>query len=61
MELALKYAVQSIENDDEILPNITVEYDIHYVHRDDSFHTAKNGTPRIPTHMKKLHIIHWSL
>ncbi|KAF0295768.1 Glutamate receptor ionotropic, kainate 2 [Amphibalanus amphitrite] len=42
IETAFKYAIQTINEGTDILPNITLEYDIRYVHRDDSFHTAKN-------------------
>ncbi|XP_069974168.1 uncharacterized protein [Penaeus vannamei] len=42
-ELAFKYAVYRINSDKVILPNTTLVFDIQYVPRDDSFHTAKKG------------------
>jgi len=42
-ELAFKYAVYKINKDKIILPKTTLEYDIQYVPRDDSFHASKKG------------------
>nr|XP_045621985.1 glutamate receptor ionotropic, kainate 2-like [Procambarus clarkii] len=46
-ELAFKYAVYKINNDKVILPNTTLVFDIQYVPRDDSFHTAKKACKQI--------------
>ncbi|XP_069959651.1 glutamate receptor ionotropic, kainate 2 isoform X4 [Cherax quadricarinatus] len=46
-ELAFKYAVYQINNDRVILPNTTLVFDIQYVPRDDSFHTAKKACKQI--------------
>ncbi|XP_064081833.1 glutamate receptor ionotropic, kainate 2-like isoform X1 [Macrobrachium nipponense] len=46
-ELAFKYAVYRINNDKVILPNTTLVFDIQYVPRDDSFHTAKKACKQI--------------
>ncbi|KAK8390471.1 hypothetical protein O3P69_010275 [Scylla paramamosain] len=46
-ELAFKYAVYRINNDKFILPNTTLVFDIQYVPRDDSFHTAKKACKQI--------------
>ncbi|EGI60904.1 Glutamate receptor, ionotropic kainate 2 [Acromyrmex echinatior] len=42
-ELAFKYAVYKINKDKIILPKTTLEYDIQYVPKDDSFHASKKG------------------
>ena len=42
-ELAFKYAVYKINKDRLILPKTTLEYDIQYVPKDDSFHASKKG------------------
>ncbi|KAF2902667.1 hypothetical protein ILUMI_03520 [Ignelater luminosus] len=42
-ELAFKYAVYKINRDKTILPYTSLEYDIRYVPRDDSFHASKKG------------------
>lgn len=48
-ELAFKYAVYKINKDKIILPKTTLEYDIQYVPKDDSFHASKKGehAPRV--------------
>lgn len=46
-ELAFKYAVYRINSDKVILPNTTLVFDIQYVPRDDSFHTAKKACKQI--------------
>lgn len=43
-EQLFKYAVERINRDPELLPNTTLIYDIHYVDREDSWHTSKKGT-----------------
>lgn len=43
LELAFKHAVFSVNRDPELLPGTALEHDIRFVHRDDSFHTAKKG------------------
>ncbi|EFN77444.1 Glutamate receptor, ionotropic kainate 1, partial [Harpegnathos saltator] len=40
-ELAFKYAVYKINKEKIILPKTTLEYDIQYVPKDDSFHASK--------------------
>ncbi|OAD55479.1 hypothetical protein WN48_04794 [Eufriesea mexicana] len=42
-ELAFKYAVYKINKERHILPKTTLEYDIQYVPKDDSFHASKKG------------------
>lgn len=42
-ELAFKYAVYKINKERLILPKTTLEYDIQYVPKDDSFHASKKG------------------
>lgn len=42
-ELAFKYAVYRINKDRNLLPDLTLIYDIQYVPRDDSFHASKKG------------------
>ncbi|XP_037073866.1 glutamate receptor ionotropic, kainate 1-like [Pollicipes pollicipes] len=43
VEMAFKYAVLKVNSDTLLLPNITLEYDIQYAYRDDSFHAAKKA------------------
>ena len=43
MEMAFKYAVMRVNNDTLLLPNISLEYDIQYAYKEDSFHAAKKG------------------
>ncbi|XP_045024645.1 glutamate receptor ionotropic, kainate 2 isoform X1 [Daphnia magna] len=42
-EQLFKYAVERINRDPELLPNTTLIYDIHYVDREDSWHTSKKA------------------
>lgn len=42
-ELAFKYAVYKINRDKTILPYTSLQYDIRYVPKDDSFHASKKG------------------
>ncbi|KAL7636661.1 UNVERIFIED_CONTAM: hypothetical protein RMT77_012408 [Armadillidium vulgare] len=46
-ELAFKYAVYNINQNKLLLPNTTLVYDIQYVPKDDSFHTAKKACKQI--------------
>ncbi|XP_076389983.1 glutamate receptor ionotropic, kainate 2 isoform X3 [Megachile rotundata] len=45
-EVAFKYAVYKI-NKDRILPRTTLEYDIQYVPKDDSFHASKKACQQV--------------
>lgn len=42
-EISFKIAVYRINKDKNILPKTTLEYDIQYVPKDDSFRTSKKG------------------
>lgn len=42
-EVAFKYAIHRINQNKILLPNTTLEYDIQYVRRDDSFHATKKA------------------
>ncbi|TGZ31937.1 Glutamate receptor, ionotropic kainate 2 [Temnothorax longispinosus] len=46
-ELAFKYAVYKINKDKIILPKTTLEYDIQYVSKDDSFHASKKACQQV--------------
>ncbi|XP_018374399.1 PREDICTED: glutamate receptor ionotropic, kainate 2-like isoform X3 [Trachymyrmex cornetzi] len=46
-ELAFKYAVYKINKDKIILPKTTLEYDIQYVPKDDSFHASKKACQQV--------------
>ncbi|XP_076672007.1 glutamate receptor ionotropic, kainate 2 isoform X3 [Andrena cerasifolii] len=46
-ELAFKYAVYKINKDRLILPKTTLEYDIQYVPKDDSFHASKKACQQV--------------
>ncbi|XP_014598152.1 PREDICTED: glutamate receptor ionotropic, kainate 2 isoform X7 [Polistes canadensis] len=46
-ELAFKYAVYKINKDKIILPKTTLEYDIQYVPKDDSFHASKKACHQV--------------
>ncbi|XP_026670138.1 glutamate receptor ionotropic, kainate 2-like isoform X3 [Ceratina calcarata] len=46
-ELAFKYAVYKINKDKLILPETTLEYDIQYVPKDDSFHASKKACQQV--------------
>ncbi|XP_034173812.2 glutamate receptor ionotropic, kainate 2 isoform X3 [Osmia lignaria lignaria] len=46
-ELAFKYAVYKINKDRTILPKTTLEYDIQYVPKDDSFHASKKACQQV--------------
>ncbi|XP_066598064.1 glutamate receptor ionotropic, kainate 2-like isoform X4 [Prorops nasuta] len=46
-ELAFKYAVYKINKDKVILPKTTLEYDIQYVPKDDSFHASKKACQQV--------------
>ena len=43
MEMGFKYAVMKVNNDTLLLPDLSLEYDIQYAYREDSFHAAKKG------------------
>uniref|UniRef100_A0AAN0LHJ5 Glutamate receptor ionotropic kainate 2 n=1 Tax=Polyphagotarsonemus latus TaxID=1204166 RepID=A0AAN0LHJ5_9ACAR len=49
LELAFKYAVYRINNDRQILPNVTLIYDIQYIPPVDSFHASKKACLQIAT------------
>ncbi|XP_076288941.1 glutamate receptor ionotropic, kainate 2 isoform X5 [Lasioglossum baleicum] len=46
-ELAFKYAVYKINKERRILPKTTLEYDIQYVPKDDSFHASKKACQQV--------------
>ncbi|XP_032687017.1 glutamate receptor ionotropic, kainate 2-like isoform X1 [Odontomachus brunneus] len=46
-ELAFKYAVYKINKEKIILPKTTLEYDIQYVPKDDSFHASKKACQQV--------------
>ncbi|XP_012339191.1 glutamate receptor ionotropic, kainate 1 isoform X8 [Apis florea] len=46
-ELAFKYAVYKINKERLILPKTTLEYDIQYVPKDDSFHASKKACQQV--------------
>ncbi|XP_054002683.1 glutamate receptor ionotropic, kainate 2 isoform X5 [Hylaeus anthracinus] len=46
-ELAFKYAVYKINKNKLILPKTTLEYDIQYVPKDDSFHASKKACQQV--------------
>ncbi|KAK5640371.1 hypothetical protein RI129_011182 [Pyrocoelia pectoralis] len=46
-ELAFKYAVYKINRDKTILPFTSLEYDIRYVPKDDSFHASKKACSQV--------------
>ncbi|KOX72042.1 Glutamate receptor, ionotropic kainate 1 [Melipona quadrifasciata] len=53
-ELAFKYAVYKINKERLILPKTTLEYDIQYVPKDDSFHASKKAIPNLFCQPKSL-------